>query len=341
MSAFQRRLDLLDFIPRHPKKIATSRLLNLMQMNGYQQLNMRTIQRDLAAIDNLGFFGLVADKRSKPFGWSIDANWQKLNITFMDANTALAFSTLEQLADSLLPASTQKRLSAYFEKANSLLEGEQSSLISHWKNSVAMVNNALPVALPKADKQVVGIIKEALFNQKQISAKLKRYLIAKKAPVWKHYSHINPLGLVYQDGIPILVCSFGSVHQKFYRFPIAYIKEVELETTPTNVAENFSFEDAKKSIEQVREKGQLISLEIKVKRDTPFILKGAKLSDNQTIEEIADDDEHYLLKATVKESPQLKVFLRGLGLSIEVLAPASLRNYFVELTKEMQAKYLS
>lgn len=341
MSAFQRRLDLLDFIPRHPRKISSSRLLNLMQMNGYQKINMRTIQRDLTAIDALGFFGLCADKRSKPYGWSIDANWKKLNITFMDSNTALAFSTLEQLSESLLPASTQKQLSAYFNKANSLLAGEKSSLISHWKNSVAMISNSLPVVLPKADKEVLKIIKEALFNKKQISANLKRYLITKKAPVWKNYSHINPLGLIYQDGSPILLCSFGSMHTQVYRFPIAFIKDAKLDKASAVVPKDFDFELAKKSMQQPKKQGDNILLELLVKSDSLFILKGAKLSEDQTIEEIDGDNEHYLLKANAKMSQQLKVFLRSLGNSVEVISPQGLRDYFITLAKDMQSKYLT
>ncbi len=340
MSAFQRRLDLLDFIPRFPKKIATSRLLHLLELNGYQQMNMRTVQRDLCEIEKLGFFGLVVDKRSKPFGWSIDANWQKLNITFMDANTALAFSTLEKLSDTLLPESTQQKLSAYFNKANTLLENENNSLITHWKNSVAMVSNALPVLMPETDKKVLDAIKEALFTKKQISAQLKRYLIVNKAPVWKTYNHINPLGLVFQDGLPILVCSFGAMHKKLYRFPLAYIKKVELEVTAANIPPNFDFDKAKKSIENINEKGEPIALKMKIKRDAPFVLKGVKLSDDQYIEKIANDDENYLLCASVKESPQLKAFLRGLGSAIEVLEPVQLRNFFVDLAKDMATKYL-
>ena len=58
MPSFQRRLDLLDYVPRYPQKITTKRLLNLLTQTGHSQLTIRTIQRDLESIEKLGWFGL-------------------------------------------------------------------------------------------------------------------------------------------------------------------------------------------------------------------------------------------------------------------------------------------
>ena len=44
----------------------------------------------------------------------------------MDSNTALAFSTLEQLGQSLLPESTLDELAAYFDKAQTILKNQQT-----------------------------------------------------------------------------------------------------------------------------------------------------------------------------------------------------------------------
>ena len=47
----------------------------------------------------------------------------------MDCHTALAFSTLEQLGQSLLPESTLDELAAYFDKAQTILKNQQTPLI--------------------------------------------------------------------------------------------------------------------------------------------------------------------------------------------------------------------
>lgn len=166
MLSFQRRLDLLDHIPRYPNKISTRQLLDLLEANGHENLIIRKVQRDLEAIEALGMFGLEVDKRSKPYGWSINLNWKKLNISLIDANSALAFSTLKEVAGTLLPESTLDDLSAYFDKADVIINSEKSPLISHWKNSVALINSNNPVSLPLPDEEALSKIKQAIYFKK-------------------------------------------------------------------------------------------------------------------------------------------------------------------------------
>ena len=247
MLSFQRRLDLLDHIPRYPNKISTRQLLDLLEANGHENLIIRKVQRDLEAIEALGMFGLEVDKRSKPYGWSINLNWKKLNISLMDANSALAFSTLKEVAGTLLPESTLDDLSAYFDKAEVIINSEKSPLISHWKNSVALINSNNPVSLPLPDEEALSKIKQAIYFKKQISADLKRYLLPNKEAIWKRYQHVNPLGLIQRENIVTLICSLGCFHQKIYKFPIAFIKSVEIDDVDVKVPKHFNFEQTKNS----------------------------------------------------------------------------------------------
>lgn len=57
MLSFQRRLDLLDHIPRYPNKVSTRQLLNLLEANGHENVIIRKVKRDLESIEVLGFFG--------------------------------------------------------------------------------------------------------------------------------------------------------------------------------------------------------------------------------------------------------------------------------------------
>ena len=338
MSAFQRKLDLLDHIPRYPQKISTRQLLNRLADNGHENLVMRKIQRDLESLEKLGLFGLEVDKRSKPYGWSINLNWKKLNISVMDANAALAFSTLKEIAVGLLPEPTLEDLSDYFDKANKILAMEKSPLISHWKRSVALINSASLVTMPLPDPNALSAIKQAIFHRKQIRADFKRYLVANKNPVWKHYQHINPLGLIQRESLMTLVCSFGSFHQKVYRFPVNFINNVEVTEQASVQPANFDFEKIKRSYFSSNSTSKEIKLCLLIRRDSPFILSKGKLSDDQVIEE-TDQMELVRLTATVADTPKLKAFLRGLGNSVEVLAPNSLRGYFKQLAIQLMHKY--
>lgn len=338
MSAFQRRLDLLDHIPRYPRKISTRQLLEVLEAHGHEGLIMRKIQRDLEAIANLGMFGLEVDKRSKPYGWSINLNWKKLNISLMDANSALAFSTLKEVADTLLPESTLKDLSAYFEKAETIIESENSPAISHWKKSVALINNNNPVTLPLPDKDALTKIKQAIFHKKQISADLKRYLIANKDPVWKYYKKINPLGLIQRDDVVTLVCSFGSFNPKVIRLPIAFIRNVEINNLTTITPEHFDFEKIKNSHFTSNSTSEEMKLSLLARKDSLLVLNNGKLSEDQSVTE-SEYPELVKIQATVADTPKIRAFLRGLGTTIEVLEPLHLRLYFKKLAQDMLEKY--
>ena len=321
MLAFQRRLDLLDHIPRSPNKISTRQLLDLLESYGHEKLVIRKIQRDLEAIESLGIFGLEVDKRSKPYGWSINLNWKKLNISLMDANSALAFSTLKEVAGTLLPESTLDDLSAYFQKAD-----------------IALINSNNLVSLPLPDEEALSIIKQAIYFKKQISADLKRYLLANKNPIWKRYQHINPLGLIQRENVVTLICSIGSFHQKIYKFPIAFIKNVEIDDVEVSVPEQFNFEQIKNSYFSSNLRHEKISLVLLARKDSYFVMSNGKFSDNQTTIE-TENSELVKISATVEDNPKLRAFLRGLGSSIEVLEPNVLRTYFKALAQELLTKY--
>ncbi len=338
MSSFQRRLDLLEHIPRYPNKITTRQLLELLESNGHDNLIMRKVQRDLEAIESLGVFGLEVDKRSKPYGWSISINWKKLNISLMDANSALAFSTLQEVAGSLLPESTLGELTPYFSKAKIILESEKSPLVSNWKNSVALINSNDPVRLPLPDKEVLSKIKQAIFHKKQISADLKRYLVANEDPIWKSYQHINPLGLIQREYVMTLICSIGSFHEKIYKFPIAFIKNVIIDDVDSIISKHYDFEKIKQSYISANASNKEINLSFLARKDSYFVMSDGKFNDNQTIEEITSS-EMVKVSATVEDTPKLRAFLRGLGNSIEVLEPIELRQYFKKLAQSMLSKY--
>ncbi len=339
MSAFQRRLDLLDFIPKYPRKTSTSQVLSSLEDHGHENLNIRTIQRDLEFLECLGAFGLEVDKRSKPHGWSINLNWKKLNIALMDANTALAFATLEEIATTLLPETTLSDLSAYFEKARTIIDNEKSPLISHWKKSVALINRPSPVMLPLPDSNALTLIKNAIFHKKQINADLKRYLLPNKAPIWKTYHKIHPLGLIQQDYVITLVCTLGTFHRRVYKFPMAFIKNVEVLDDEINVPPSYKFDDIKDNNFQISEHLTPIKLSLLARKDSYFVMSNARFSEDQIIEE-TDQIEYVKISATVHDTPKLRAFLRGFGPAIEVLEPAALRDYFKEITQQYQQLYL-
>jgi hypothetical protein len=112
----------------------------------------------------------------------------------MDSNSALAFSTLKEVAKELLPVSALDDLLAYFIKDQTIIESKKSPLISHWKRSVALITSNNSVSLPMPDKHALSKINQTNFHKKQINPNLKRYIVSNQDPIWKNYKKINPLG---------------------------------------------------------------------------------------------------------------------------------------------------
>ncbi len=79
-------------------------------------------------------------------------------------------------------------------------------------------------------------------------------------------------------------------------------------------------------------------MKLKVRKISRFLLRDATLGHAQTITE-SDDPEWVILTSQVTDTRQLRVFLRGLGELVEVLEPASLRQYFCNLSQHLACMY--
>lgn len=333
MSAFQRKLDILQFVPTAPRKVSSRQIFDNLQNCGHHHIDMRTIQRDLVNLETVGLFGLEVDKRSKPYGWFINANFKKLNLSLMDGNTALAFKVLEQ-SGATLPNTTLNELQPYFTKATQVLQQDSDSLLSNWLKSVADSHISQPLLPPEIDAVSFGRLKNAIYFKKQISADIKRIFNGGNQMVWKHYDRINPMGLVKQDGRQLFVCTFGELHKRRYALPLHFIRNVM--ETQDDCQQTFGELESVQLLNNNRR--QNIELKLLVKNNALFLLHGYKLSEDQIISPSAHTDKSFLT-ATVKDTNKLRAFLRGLGDNIEVIEPKKLRDYFLAMSQKLFATY--
>ena len=67
-----RHLSILELVPIAPSSISTHQLQQKLIERGFD-ISTRMLQRDLQFLYDQGCFGLEKDTRSKPYGWSINA----------------------------------------------------------------------------------------------------------------------------------------------------------------------------------------------------------------------------------------------------------------------------
>ncbi|MDO6568918.1 WYL domain-containing protein [Alteromonas sp. 1_MG-2023] len=333
MSAFQRKLDILQFIPRAPRKVSSRQILDNLQNSGHANVDMRTVQRDLKSLEQIGLFGLEVDKRSKPFGWNINACFKKLNLSLMDGNTALAFNVLEQSSETL-PNTTLKELQPYFNKAEQILAHDNDSLLQHWSKSVSNVQVSQPLVPPDIDPETLERLKNALFYKKQVNADIKRLFKRVKEAVWKHYDKVNPMGLIQQNGRLIFICTFGSLHTRRYSLPINFIRNVEVTDNDCQQSNDYQ----KNSSAELASTPEKVELKLLINDSAFFLLHGYKLAEDQAICSSTIAGKSMLI-ATVTDNSKLRAFLRGLGSNIEVVAPLTLRKYFADLSESLYQTY--
>lgn len=339
MHSFQRRLDVINLIPKSPKSITSSEIRERLAQYGYYNLCPRTIQRDLVEIEKIGIFGVEADETTKPYRWSVNSSWRHLSLSFMDANTAIAFATLKRVSSSLLPDHINEELVAYFEQADNILQNESKHALEDWLNSVAFLNDHQPIIPPKIDGTVLRELKKAVFDKKKISCEIQRQLDLNNVAMWKTYDQVNPLGLVWQGQVPFFVCTYGQLDKSYYLVPVTRVRNIVHTDELCFVPKSFDINLIK--LKKRNNKSYLnkeIKLVLKARKDSSFVLYDAQLSKEQTI--TANKDSLYVtITATVIDTPEFRKLVKSFGSSLEVLEPEYLRKHLKSYYKELAAIY--
>lgn len=326
---FQRQLALLERIPRYPRKVTANVLTEKLQNRGYD-VCLRTVQRELKSMCDMGLFGLVLDDRCKPFGWSIAACWRGLNLTLMDQHMALAFHTLKHSASQLLPPESQEQLKPYFDRADQVLANDTDNPWLYWACRVAQLPEPLPLIYAEPEPKAFEKVQYALLHKRQIACQIQRVIKGKS--YWVDYEPINPEGIKISDGVALLAFTVGSFDTKRYVQSMDLLKNVRLLDSPAIIQDDFDIHrsDHTKS-------SNLIDLELLVLPSANFILRNAKLAKNQTMDLL--DNGRYRIRAKVSDTPKLRAFLWEMAESVEVITPIKLRAHFVRLSNKVHSQY--
>ncbi|MGL4711921.1 MAG: helix-turn-helix transcriptional regulator [Shewanella sp.] len=327
---FQRQVTLLSLIPRAPRKISVNELVQRLA-NRTQDAGKRSVQRDLKAMYEMGTFGLRLDDRNKPYGWSIETCWRGLNVDLMDQHMALALSTLKRSASQLMPPQSLQQLQPYFERADKVLASDPDNPWLYWACRVAQLPEPYPFILPQHEPKSLAVIQQAILDKKQISCDIKK-LISRKMH-WLHYSHINPQGIIIRDSVVLLAFTIGSFDTRRHHKPIGLLRNAQLLTTHAIESPDFDINKAAQGTS-----GEKIRLELLLSDRATFIMREAKFSEAQEMR--LQDDGRFHVSAEVCDTPKLRAALWEMADTVEVLAPAKLREHFVHMTHKMGAKYL-
>lgn len=327
-NALLRHWQMLSLIPRAPRKIDAATMHTELIERGFH-VDLRSVQRDLIKLS--ARFPLVTNEVMKPYGWSWAKDADTFDVPGMDRHTALAFALADRHLACLLPHATLDHLQPYFGRAAAVLDADANALRA-WRDSVRVLPTGLPMAPPVTDQDVLERVQDGLLG--------RRKLVVRYRPRGQDEARsydVHPLGLVHRDHIAYLVAVFfdysNPVQLAVHRF-----ESVEVTNEPGRVPDGFDLDDYIASGEFGYLVGeQPLALVVLLQRNVAIRLYETPMAADQQLIDLVDGRVE--VRATVANTAQLRVWLRGHGRLCEVAAPAELRAELAAEAADVVASY--
>ena len=305
-----RQINMLQLIPRQPRKISTQALVTGLVAAGFKEVTVRTVQRDLIALSN--YFPIVSGDGEKPFGWSWMKDAPASGLQALDPQTALTLKLAQNHLTLELPTATLDYLSPYFKAADNLLTDLGGQLAS-WPDKVRVLPRGQPLLPPVIDPEVQRIVYQALMENRRAEV-----VYRKPAEVNEQIFEISPLGLVVRDLVVNIVCAIGETAKKPYQLLLHRIQKAQLLDKPAREIEGFSLDEYIQKGEFGLPTGRKVRLEAIFTHLAGRHLLEAALSEDQESELLPDGQIR--ITATVMETEELQMWLRSFGAGAVVIS---------------------
>ncbi|WP_394185309.1 WYL domain-containing protein [Pseudoalteromonas tetraodonis] len=319
-----RHLLILELVPIAPSSISTQQLQKKLVECGFE-FPIRMLQRDLQSLHDQGCFGLEKDTRSKPYGWSINAQWRGGSAKIMSSEVAEHYLLLEQLLPQSIPSDVKRSVHIKAEQALKRFNGHLPDWLATLPKPSLKVN---------IDSKLVAQIEHAIKHKRAMSAELYRVLYNEAH--WLKFAELSFYNLVEQGGVLMAQFMVGSLHDKCYQMPVYRIRNVHIlqKTRREPSAEQL------KSLRSAINKGmkqEAIELVVKVPTHSVvnqgFIELG-ELTDKQHI-----DEKNVLFTYQTIDTEQLTDELFKCAHWLEVIKPERIRKRITTKLKAAASNY--
>jgi predicted DNA-binding transcriptional regulator YafY len=316
-------------VPRHGR-IGTTEIINRLEREQGISVHHRTVQRDLNNLSVL--FPLISDNKN-PAGWSWAPDAPLFDLPGMDPPTAITFGLMERFLAPLLPRPALTTMAPHFAKARKLLEETEPATALRWTEKVRVVERGLPMQPPPVEEATLNAVYDALYRNRRLAVCYHR-----RGEEEQKNSEVNPLGLIFQDGVIYLVCTFWEYQDvkllPLHRMTVATVLDKEL-----SMPVGFSLDKYLESGEFLFPEGQgNLKLQVLFEGWVAEHLAESSISTDQTL--TVRKDGRVLLSATVRDSSQLRWWLLGFGDRVEVMKPKRLRDEFREIVANLGGRYV-
>jgi predicted DNA-binding transcriptional regulator YafY len=224
-------------------------------------------------------------------------------------------------------------LESRFELAAQKLEHlSGANALAGWNEKIVLKSPSQPLLPPRINQAVLEIVQDSLLHDKQICARYRAAGSNESNEVVLH-----PLGLVQRDAATYLVAT--AFHYRDIRlYALHRIRRAECLEATANRPERFSLEDYVDQGAMGFGVGESVELKGKIHKDFAFYLRETPLSEDM---KMLGDGEWLDFSATVRDTWQLKWWLRSYAESIVIQEPKRFRDDIVADLKSTLNHYES
>ena len=324
----QRQWETLRKIPRYPSKISPPKLREKLLAEGYD-ITLRSVQRDLEALSE--HFPISRDD-FRPSGWFWMKGAEPAEIPGMDPHLAITFRLVEQQLKDQLPQTTLKALAGHFKAARGVLAKLRDEGLPAWADKVRVIPRGQSQLAPKVDEAVLSAVYEALLQEKCLRIRYKNR--AGKVSD----GEVSPIGLVYRDAMPILICTWVKYPDDIRQLALHRFISAENIDKKRKRPKGFSLsayiDEGMMGFPLNKKPIQLVARF--AEGAAPNVLEAPLTADQSTT---TNEDGSVTVKARLVDTRVLRAWLLSFGPMVEVLAPKRLRVEMAEDLKRAAALY--
>jgi predicted DNA-binding transcriptional regulator YafY len=320
MDRVVRIITMLQLLPRHPRSITAARLREQLAERGFERTE-RSIQRDLLELSE--HFPVLADESQKPFAWSFDAQSGASTIPSLDLSGALTFQLAHAYLSPVLPARVLDHLEPQFKEAEKALKHSTSAL-SDWPNRVRMIARGLQTKRPSVDGDVLVALTEALLTE-------RRCQIVYQARSWpeKRNITVHPYGLIFREPNIYLIGAIegreGTRQLVLHRMFGCTVAEERAERPSDFDLDAY----IKKGAMGILHSDKSVSLKLLCDKPEMNHLLEAPLAEDQEV--IENQEHHFVLRATMRDTQDLRWWLLAQSAHIDIIGPSRVRTSVLEM----------
>lgn len=323
-----RKIQTLRLLPKAPARISVTELHHKLAGQGFD-FDKRSLQRDLNAL--AGLFPIENDGNKDIPGWFWNRDAEKLELPEMEPAVALSFRMVKLFLERFMPPSTLEDLNGYFDYSERVLNGLPKNHLGDWSQKVALLSRNQPLLSPDLNPQILSSVYQAILSEKQLNAHYKP-----RGEEPRDYI-LNPLGIVVVDQVIYVVATLWE-YTDVKQFALHRFKSAEVLETNSIPKDGFELQVyiAEGNFEYPVKGDPTLALKLKIAPEIAIHMRETKLSQDQIIEE---QDGNLFLRATVKNTHQLRWWILSQGASAEVIEPVELRETFKKTVQQMHSAY--